>query len=522
MAEDNRVDEMIETKETEQRSDVITGSNGSEGFVESGEKHSQKKKTDRDNAKKTIRIGGYSVLACLFVLAICIAVNILMDKLPDAATQMDLSSNHIYSLSDESKQLVRDLDQDVTIYWLVQSGKEDSPIENLLSRYQSAGKKITVERVDPDVYPNFQEEYGVSGTVYNNSLVIESGGASRYIPYEDMYQTSYSMTGSSDTTFAGESEITAGIRYVTSTEHPVIYNLTGHGEAVLDGTFRSAVEGQNYTVTDLSLLSSGAVPEDGALLLINTPSTDISEDEKNMILSYLQAGGKMLLVTDVTQDGTELQNVNSLMQYYGVTAQNGIVIEGGAGYYASNMPYMLLPELNSSHAVTEPVSTGGYRVLLPIAQGLTVGDAPRDTVTVTSLMTTSDQAYSKISWKEMTSYEKEDGDTDGPFALAVAVSETVENGETGIIWISSGAILDATTNEQVSGANQDVFLNSLIWLSDSAGAEESTTIHAKAFDYGYLTMTSMTGSILSVLMILIIPLGCLITGAVVKIRRKRR
>lgn len=480
----------------------------------------EKASNARSRDKKTLRVGGYSVLACLIVLAICVVVNILADKLPTSVASLDLSSNKVYSLSDESRDLVKGLEEDVTIYWLVQHGKEDVPVEKLLERYESAGKHIAVKRIDPDVYPNFAEQYSVSGTVYNNSLVIEKGNASRYIPYQDMYSSS---NNGSSMTFAGEREITAALRYVTSGEHPVIYSLTGHGEAVLEGTFRSSVEGQNFTVTNLSLLTEGAVPQDGAFLLINTPSTDISSEEKGMILNYLKEGGKLLLVTDVAQDGTEFTNINEVMADYGVTSRNGIVLEQNPANYASNMPYFLLPDLDAAHAVSAPLANGGYRVLLPIAQGLTVEDAPRESVSVSKLMTTSDSAFSKTSWMEMSTYEKEEGDTDGPFALAVAVTEPVENGETDIVWISSGAILDETVNEQVSGGNQDFFLNAVTWLyhSDEEGGP-STTIHAKAFDYGQLTMSSATGSALAVLMIFVIPLGFILTGVVVRNRRKHR
>ena len=211
------------------------------------------------------------------------------------------------------------------------------------------------------------------------------------------------------------------------------------------------------------------------------------------------------------------------MAFYGVTSENGIVLEQSPANYASNMPYFLLPDLDAAHAVSAPLANGGYRVLLPIAQGLTVGDAPRESVSVSKLMTTSDSAFSKASWLEMTTYEKEEGDTDGPFALAVAVSEPVENGETDIVWISSGAILDETVNEQVSGGNQDFFLNAVTWLySNDEEGGPATTIHAKAFDYGHLTMSSAVGSALAVLMILVIPLGCILAGIVVRSRRKRR
>ena len=128
----------------------------------------------------------------------------------------------------------------------------------------------------------------------------------------------------------------------------------------------------------------------------------------------------------------------------------------------------------------------------------------------------------KIDGVNMTSYEKADGDEDGPFAVGVAVTEAVENGTTEIVWVSSGAIQDEQSNEQVSGGNQDFFLNAISWLYGGENGEVETTIHAKAFDYGYLTMSSSTGTILALLMVLVIPLGWLIVGAVVRSRRKRQ
>lgn len=64
------------------------------------------------------------------------------------------------------------------------------------------------------------------------------------------------------------------------------------------------------------------------------------------------------------------------------------------------------------------------------------------------MLTTSGEAFSKLSGYNMTTYEKEEGDIDGPFALAVAVTETLDDGgETELIWVSSAYLLDDATNQ---------------------------------------------------------------------------
>ena len=126
-----------------------------------------------------------------------------------------------------------------------QSGQEDETLGTLLDRYAARSDYVTLETIDPDVSPNFLQEY-VSGTVYNNSLIVESGDRNTYVSYEDIYESSYSSDYSSyDVSFAGESSLTSAIDYVLSDTLPKLYTLTGHGEDDLSTSFQSAVEQQN-------------------------------------------------------------------------------------------------------------------------------------------------------------------------------------------------------------------------------------------------------------------------------------
>jgi ABC-2 type transport system permease protein len=268
----------------------------------------------------------------------------------------------------------------------------------------------------------------------------------------------------------------------------------------------------------LSLLTVDEVPSDADCILIYAPQSDIAEEEKEMLLSYVQGGGNLFLLTDPTQDGSSLTNLEALMAQYGVTAAEGIVIEGNRDYYALGAPYYLLPSLGS-HTITDPLSEGGYYVLLPIAQGLTVSDTLPDDISVTQLLTTSSSSFSKLAGYQLTTYEKESGDIDGPFALAVAVTQTLEEGESHIVWVSSASLLDETANSKVSGGNQDFFLNALGWMCEH---EDSISIHAKSMDREYLTMSSSTSSALTALIVGIIPLAYLGMGVNTWIRRKRR
>ena len=216
---------------------------------------------------RSFRVGGYSVLAAVIVIAIAVFANVLVGALPAKYTQFDTTSNSLYSLSEQTELLLSGLEDEVTVYWIVQDGAEDSTLGTLLERYTAASDELTVSKVDPDVQPTFVQQY-VTGTVYNNSLVVECGERNTYVSYSDLYEydySSYYSTGSYDVSFAGESELTSAIDYVTSEDLPLLYTLSGHGEAELSTSFTTAVEKQNIDIQSLSLLTTDGVPEDATL-----------------------------------------------------------------------------------------------------------------------------------------------------------------------------------------------------------------------------------------------------------------
>ena len=118
--------------------------------------------------------GSYSLAVTAVVLAILIVVNIFASTLPSSITKLDISSSKLYSITSNTKAVVNNLQQDVTIYWIVQADMEDSIIENLLSKYESLSDHIEVVKKNPDVFPTFTQSY-TDETVPNNSLIVESG-----------------------------------------------------------------------------------------------------------------------------------------------------------------------------------------------------------------------------------------------------------------------------------------------------------------------------------------------------------
>ena len=469
---------------------------------------------------RSFRAGGYSVAAAAIVLAIAVMVNVFAAALPASVTKFDTTANQLFTLSEQTEKLVGGLTDEVTVYWIVRSGREESYLESLLSRYQSLSDKIRVVKKDPDVFPTFTQQYTDSFT--ENSLIVEAGERYRYVDYNDIFvmdYTSYYYYGTENWSFCGESELTSAIDYVVSENLPKVYLLTGHGESSLSDSFTSAVKQQNIETAELSLLTLESVPADADCILINASQSDISLDEQSKLREYLGNGGNLFLITDPPKN-EKLSNLEALMADYGVSTVDGIVVEGDQSHYVWGTPYFLLPDI-ASHAITTPLTDGGYRVLLPISQGLTVADDLRDTLSVTKLLTTSASAFAKAAGYDLTTYEKEERDVNGPFALAVAISDTVDDGITSdIVWVSSAALVDDQTNTQVSGGNQDFFLNALGYLCQAE--QSSLSIHAKSLSSDTLTMDSAAVSALTVAVVGVIPAAVITLGIVIWIRRKRR
>ena len=466
---------------------------------------------------RTAKVGGYSFVLSLVVLAILIAVNVLASKLPTSWTQFDISAAQLYSLTSDTKVVVTNLQQDVTIYWISQAGKEDTVIQKLLDRYQELSDHITVVKKDPDVYPTFAQQY-TEETVMNNSLVVESGDKNRYISYDNIYQYdtgSYYTTGSVSQSFDGEGQITSAIDYVVSTDLPQVYLLSGHGEAALSETFADELERSNYeTVEDFSLLNVDAIPEECDVLLINAPTSDISDEELTMLRSYVQGGGKLVVLSG-PQENADLPNLQALLSDYGVTVNDGVVVDTNRDYYAFTAPYVLMPEIESSDT-TDPLKDGDYHVIVPIGAGLTVGE-DNGGATVTSLLKTSTDSFSKAAGYAMTTYDKEDGDIDGPFTLAVSVEDANAGGR--LLWVASDYLLDDMYNSYSSGGNLDFVMNGLSWM---IGNTDAVSIRSKSLDYNYLTISSSSAAWLKVCMIGIIPVGFLLLGLDEVLRRRKK
>lgn len=478
----------------------------------------ERKKFIESINKKYLKNGSYSFAISAIFVVIVVVINLIVNEIPAKYSEIDISEGQIYSIGDQTIEMLNDLDKDVTIYQVVQSGYEDEVISNLLKKYEDESDYIKVVTKDPVVNPQFASEY-TDEQLSSNSLIVVCDERSKVVDYNNMYESSmdYNTYSYTTTGFDGEGQISSAIAYVTSENLPVLYTLSGHGEIELDSTIQEDIEKSNIEIKSLNLISEESVPEDADCIVISSPSTDISEDEKDALLDYLENGGKALIFSDYTTE--PMDNFDELLENYGVKRADGIVIEGDSQHYAMQMPYYLLPDVNATDASSDFASSG-YYVLAPYAQGIQKIDDVRDTLTIESILSTSDSAFSKVNLNSET-LEKEEGDIDGPFDIGVSITEAVDDDNTTqIVYFSTANLMDSQINMMVSGGNEQLIMSAINWMSSS---DETTTISipSKSLEVSYLTLSAYDSSFWTICTIGLIPGVFLVIGFVIWLKRRK-
>ena len=114
---------------------------------------------------KGLKYGSNSVILIAAVIIIALFVNIIVTM---ADFKVDLTANKLYSLSDASKSILKDLKQDITIVGLFDKTKvssdEQKAVVDLLSQYQKYNH-IKVMYVDPDKNPGIIKELDPENTM---------------------------------------------------------------------------------------------------------------------------------------------------------------------------------------------------------------------------------------------------------------------------------------------------------------------------------------------------------------------
>jgi ABC-2 type transport system permease protein len=464
---------------------------------------------------KKLRYGGYATLVTAIVIGLVLVVNVVVDQIP---AKIDMTQRGYYSLSDQSKKILQNLKQDVTLYEFAQTGGENKMLGELIQKYTTRSRKVIYKSVDPVRNPGFAKKYEKDGaSVGENSLVVASGDRFKVLSQYDLYNVSYDYQNQTQQVQSQqfEAQITSAILYVTMTELPVVGTLTLHDETDLPSDVRKQLELENYSMESVNLATSASVPEKVNVLVVNGPSRDPTAEEATKLRAFLDRGGSMILQFGLVKE--ELKGWNELLAGYGIAVRNKIVIEQDAQRHYANMPVYLIPELET-HDILAPLRNANLMVFFPFSVYLDELELKKRTTTIETLMSTSDVAFGRTNL-ESESMTFEPGDVKGPLKLAVAVKDRLDDTGTKftrIVVIANSMYLQTELLSAYPG-NGNFFLNAVSWLYQR---EDTLSIRAKSLQNMRLFMTDLVAQLLSGVVVILIPLVAFGVGLTVWLRRR--
>ncbi|MCL2016647.1 MAG: GldG family protein [Defluviitaleaceae bacterium] len=468
---------------------------------------------------KSFRYGSFSTVMVIIAIGLFIFVNLVADQLN---VTHDLTQDQLFTLSQGSLNIIRDLDSDVQIYSLWVTGQENFMFQQLLNDYANNSPRITVSNRDPLLHPAFVEQFAEPNvSVDTGSIIVVGQNRHRVIPVADLVTTqmNWQTFQNQIVSFNVEPQVTNAINFVTATETPVIYRVIGGNEFELPPALIQEITMAGYELRETNLLT-GEVPEDAEMLLITFPEVDWSPTQAERILDFLQNDGRAMVVLGYR--ATRFDNLNEVFAAFGVEIGDYIVVEGSTAHFQMNNPLMLMPEFVSSE-ITDDLIARNARPFLEQATGINTLDLRRPSTRIEPLIVTSTQAFGR-SDPTIAAVTQVPEDAPGPFNLAVSIEDNFfvpalgQSLTTRMVIISNDFILSEAHNAALGGANWNFFVNSLNWLR---GAESTVFIPAQAPPTATtLTLTQGNALFIAFITIILIPLAFAVAGVFVWVRRR--
>ena len=464
---------------------------------------------------KKLKAGVYSSTMIVIVTVAAVFFNLMVNELPESVQSIDVTNNKLYSITQDTKDFLSELSEDVTIYVLASETNHDTNVEKTLNKYQEISNYIKIEYKDPSIYPAFASNYSDSG-VSAGSLIVESKKRAKVIDYNELYQSEfdYSTYQNTVTGYDVEGQVTSALSYVTSDNNSKIYAITGHGEADVPESFTGSLSKANVEVESLNLISASEIPKDAQAILIMSPQSDYSEDDTKKIKNYLSNGGNALVTVGWVEQS--MDNFKGILAEYGLNVGTEVVLETNAGNYAQDNPFYLLPTIASTE-ITQNVS-GNFYIFTPYSVGIMVNSEDENNNIIT-LLSTSDSAYGKADIQNAASYEKEEGDVAGPFYIGAGSERTIGDKTSTVIVYSCDSMFTDEADSMVAGANKELFKSS---VNSMVTANVNVSIPVKEYAASYLTVPQLQVVLIGFSTILVIPLVLLITGIVITVRRAKK
>lgn len=488
------------------------------------------------------RHGFFSAGMIALVIAIVIVLNIAVSLLPAGITSIDLSTTGIYTMTDTTTEYLASLDKDVELIVMAAEDDVDTRVSTFLRKFSALSDHLTVTYKDPTRYPSILTEYDCS----SNTIEVVCGENQANVAIDDIliynYYYYYYYGEYYYTEFDGEGQLLSAIDQVVSDTSHTIYLTSGHGESDL-GTEVSDLLTKNHFTTDTVTLLTEGMPSDCDVLILNQPTSDLTSEEAEEIISYLASGGQVEVI--LATEEFDHPNLDSVLASSGLAVEDGYIGDQG-NYLVSAQSYLVfLATLKTSSDACDGLTSDSY-VLIYNSLGVTTTDEEDESLTVDEFLTTSSNGIAITSETDYTtgSYtiaatatraynadgtpdtgedEDEDtdadtSDTDAETSSGTKAEEEEEGYESRLTVYGCAMLIDDSLNQSYGSSisNLQLFLNNL-----NAGFDDvsSISVASKSLETTYNTVGN--AGLWGLLYLAVIPLVVIVVSFVRWWRRRR-
>lgn len=474
----------------------------------------EEKKIANQSRKRNLKYGSLSLVYLLVVIAIVVIVNLFAVKFDQ---KFDFTSTKVFTLSAETKQILKNLDDEVNIIVLEKAGSERSTTARIVEKYHDASSMITLQTIDPELNPNLLQKYGDKSNLTFGSIIVENNGKVKTLNPIDLVTLSKDQSKVKE--IATEAKITSAIISVTAEGEKVIYTTVGHGEEALNNELKQAIENENYTFEEVNLLTDSIEVSPGSLLLMNSLKEDISQEEAAKIKDYMIHDGKILVIDDLYE--ADRQNYENILKLNGIHINRSIVFENDMTRRLNSDKYLMIPEFGE-HKIVDFLNESNYKAITAYGQPIEILNVKKDNLLITPLLTSSKESYSKSpeDIKVKRNINQEASDLVGPFHLGVAISKK-EKGEEkpAMVVYSNSFFLNENLIKSSNKTNLDLFVNSINWLQD---AKEQMVIRPKEVASSPIMINNFKQILISIFSIFFIPMIIALPGFFYWYRRQKK
>jgi ABC-type uncharacterized transport system involved in gliding motility auxiliary subunit len=447
------------------------------------------------------KYAAYATLYIIVTLAVVTVANILADRYDKS---YDATSNKRYSLSDQTKKVVKGLKQDASITYYDQTTRFQEA-KDKLDQYAALSPKVHVEYVDPDKKPELARAAGVK----NYGTTIVRIGMNK-----------------NDAKSTSEEDITgAFIRDLKSTVRTVCF-VEGSGEHRIDDSdrggysrFKDLLGKDDYQAKSINLLTKAEVPSDCTVVVVGGPSSDYQQPEVDALKKYVEDGGRALFLLDppLKMGRDEIADNDALttvLTGWGVTPNKDLVLDlNPIGQVMGLGPQVALVTKYDAHPIVNEMK--GTATGFPLTRSLDVKNG--DKTTVEKLFDSSDTSLATTKLDSPNINPSDPKNKKGPLTIAAAGSYRTgkENSQGRFVVIGSSEWAD---NGFLSfNGNRDLALDAMNWLSSD---EDLISIRPKEPEDRRITMTEAQRHRMIVTSQFLFPLAVIVVGFSVWWRRR--